>query len=147
MPLYGTLIYKTVFSIVRASLWKSQKDPTKQSFKTYKWNSMLYRKCHISKNSENWNGQREKIRSSRPKVFCKKCVLRIFTKFTGKHLCQSLFLIKLQALGKNETQVHRCFPVNFAKFPRTPPKTPPVVASEKMNLWVMSWKLWQYGSK
>ena len=91
MPLYGTLIYKTVFSIVRASLWKSQKDPTKQSFKIYKWNSMLYRKCHISKNSENWNGQREKIRSSRPKVFCKKCVLRIFTKFTGKHLCQSLF--------------------------------------------------------
>ena len=30
-------------------------------------------------------------RSSRPKVFCKKGVLRNFTKFTGKHLCQSLF--------------------------------------------------------
>ena len=100
MPLYGTLIYKTVFSIVRASLWKSQKDPTKQSFKIYKWNSMLYRKCHISKNSENWNGQREKIRSSRPKVFCKKCVLRIFTKFTGKHLCQSLFFNKVAGLRK-----------------------------------------------
>ena len=37
------------------------------------------------------------IRSSRPEVFCKKGVLRNFTKFTGKHLCQSLFLIKLQA--------------------------------------------------
>ena len=29
----------------------------------------------------------------------KKSVLRNFAKFTGKHLCQSLFLIKLQASG------------------------------------------------
>ena len=28
-------------------------------------------------------------------VFCKKDVLRNFAKFTGKQLCQSLFLIKL----------------------------------------------------
>ena len=34
----------------------------------------------------------ESIRSSRPEVFCKKSVLRNFTKFTGKHLCQSLFI-------------------------------------------------------
>ena len=27
-------------------------------------------------------------RSSRPEVFCKKGVIRNFTKFTGKHLCQ-----------------------------------------------------------
>ena len=31
------------------------------------------------------------VRSSRPEVFCKKGVLRNFTKFTGKRLCQSLF--------------------------------------------------------
>ena len=30
-------------------------------------------------------------RSSRPDVFCKKRVLKNFAKFTGKHLCQSLF--------------------------------------------------------
>ena len=36
-------------------------------------------------------------RSSRPEVFCKKGVLGNFTKFTGEHLCQSLFLIKLLA--------------------------------------------------
>ena len=36
-------------------------------------------------------------RSNRPEVFCKKGVLRNFTKFTGKHLCQTLFLIKLHA--------------------------------------------------
>ena len=34
-------------------------------------------------------------RNSRPEVFCKKVVLRNFTKFTGKHLCQSLFLNKV----------------------------------------------------
>ena len=31
------------------------------------------------------------FRSSRPEVFCEKGVLRNFAKFTGKHLCQSLF--------------------------------------------------------
>ena len=44
--------------------------------------------------------------SSCPEVFCKTNVLRNFAKFTGKHLCQSLW--------------HKCFPVNFAKFLRTP---------------------------
>ena len=38
-------------------------------------------------------------RSSRPEVLCKEGVLRNFPKFTGKYLCQSLFLIKLQALA------------------------------------------------
>ena len=33
----------------------------------------------------------QKDRSSRPEVFCEKAVLRNVTKFTGKHLCQSLF--------------------------------------------------------
>ena len=34
-------------------------------------------------------------RSSLPEVFCKKGVLINFTKFTGKHLCQSLFFNKV----------------------------------------------------
>ena len=33
-------------------------------------------------------------RSSRPEVFCKKATLKTYAKFTGKHLCWSLFLIK-----------------------------------------------------
>ena len=37
--------------------------------------------------------------TSRPKVFCRKGVFRNFAKFTRKRLCQSLFLIKLRALG------------------------------------------------
>ena len=35
------------------------------------------------------------IRSSRPEAFCKKGVLRNFAKFTGKHLCHSLFFNKV----------------------------------------------------
>ena len=37
-------------------------------------------------------------RSSRPDVFCEKGVLRNFAKFTGKHLCLSLFLNKIVGL-------------------------------------------------
>ena len=38
------------------------------------------------------------VKSSRPGVFCKKGVLRSLTKFTGKHLCQSLFFNKVAGL-------------------------------------------------
>ena len=37
-------------------------------------------------------------RSSQPEVFCKKDVLSNFAKFTGKHLCQSLFFNKVAGL-------------------------------------------------
>ena len=55
-------------------------------------------------------------------VFCKKSVLRNFAKFTGKHLCQSLFFNKFASL-RSATLLkkriwHRCFPVNFGKFSR-----------------------------
>ena len=36
--------------------------------------------------------------SSGPEVFCKKGVFRNFIKFTGKHLCQSLFFNKIAGL-------------------------------------------------
>ena len=39
------------------------------------------------------------FKSSRAEVFCKKGVLKNVAKLTGKHLCQSLILIKLQAWG------------------------------------------------
>ena len=72
------------------------------------------------------------IRSSLPEVFCKKDVLRNFIKFTGKHLCYSLFFNKVagQSLFFNKVAGlrpavwlkrrlwHRCFSVNFSKFLR-----------------------------
>ena len=42
----------------------------------------------------------------------KKAVLKIFAIFIGKNLSWNLVLIKLSQ--------HRCFPVNIAKFLRTP---------------------------
>ena len=46
-----------------------------------------------------------------------------FKKFTGKQLCQSLFLNKVASLRPatllKKRLWHKCFPVNFAKFLRT----------------------------
>ena len=60
-----------------------------------------------------------------PEEFCKKDVLKNFAKFTEKHLCQSLFINKVAGLSLRSTLLKkkiwlRCFPVNFAKFLRTP---------------------------
>ena len=64
------------------------------------------------------------VRSSRPGVFCRKGVLRNFAKFKGKLLCQSLFFNKVAgvrpAILFKKRLWHRCFPLNFAKFLRTP---------------------------
>ena len=50
-------------------------------------------------------------RSSRPEVFCKKGVLRNSAKFTGKHLCQSLFFNKVA--GDSDTGVFLWILRNF----------------------------------
>ena len=51
-------------------------------------------------------------------------VLENFTKFTGKHLCQSLCLNKVAGLRPatllKKKIWYRCFPRNSAKFLRTP---------------------------
>ena len=49
------------------------------------------------------------VRSSSPEVFCKKGVLKTFAKFTGKHLCQSLFFNKVA--GFKNTFFYRTPPV------------------------------------
>ena len=63
------------------------------------------------------------IRSSHQKCSVRKGVLRNFTTFTGKHLCQSLFFNKVTGLWTafllKKRLWHRCSPVNFAKFLRT----------------------------
>ena len=63
-------------------------------------------------------------RSSRLEVFYRKGVLRNFAKLIGKHLCQSLFFNKVAGLRPatllKKRLWHRCFPMNFAKFLRTP---------------------------
>ena len=70
------------------------------------------------------NNSNKSHRNSCPEVFCEKGVLRNFAKFKGKHMCLSLFLIKLQVLCLQhflkKGAWHMCFLVNFAKFLRTP---------------------------
>ena len=61
-----------------------------------------------------------KIRSSRSHMFFKIGVLKKFTVFRGKHQRWSLFMIKLQTWRPAKRLQHRRFPVNIAKFLRTP---------------------------
>ena len=69
-----------------------------------------------------------RFRSSRLNVFCKKGVLRNFAKFTGKHLCQSLFFNKVAGL-RTLAQVLSC---EFCEISNNiySYRTPPVAASE-----------------
>ena len=63
------------------------------------------------------------VKSSRQRCSVKKGVLRNFAKFTGKHVCQSLFFNKVAGADCNFIKKilwHRCFPVYFAKFLRAP---------------------------
>ena len=74
-------------------------------------------------------------RSSSPEVFCAKGVLKNFAKFTGKHLCRSLFFNKnadlRPAILFKKGLWNRCFPVDFEKFLRKPfCRAPTVAASE-----------------
>ena len=58
-----------------------------------------------------------------PQVFCQISVLKDFEKLASKHLCQSLFLIKLSALPAmllKKGFCHRCFPGNLVNFLRIP---------------------------
>ena len=58
----------------------------------------------------------------------RRCSIKVFLetlqKFRGRHLCQSLFFNKIASLRPatllKKRLWHRCFPVNFAKFLRTP---------------------------
>ena len=65
-----------------------------------------------------------RFRSSHQRCSMEKGVLINFTKFTEKHPCKSLFFNKVAGLRPatllKKSLLHRCFPVNFANFLRTP---------------------------
>ena len=68
------------------------------------------RLLYISQKSKWWGPKYKK--TSMLKVFCKKGVLRNFVKFTGKHLCQSLFLNKVSGWGANWKRLS--FHINYS---------------------------------
>ena len=63
-------------------------------------------------------------RSSQQRCSVRKCVFRNFTKFTWKHLRQSLFFNKVAVLRSaalfKKRLWCRCFPMSFGTFLRTP---------------------------
>ena len=65
-----------------------------------------------------------KSRSSHLRFSIKKGVVRNFAKFTGNNLCPSFYFNKVAGLRpatlSKKRLWHRCFPVNFAKFPGKP---------------------------
>ena len=72
---------------------------------------------------EHFKLMRKKYRSSHQTCSVKTSVCRNFVKFTGKHLYQSLFFIKVAdfrpATLLKKRLWYKYFPVNFAKFLRT----------------------------
>ena len=64
------------------------------------------------------------VQKQPPEVFYKEGVLRIFARFTGKHLYRSLFFNKVAGLRPatllKKRLWRRCFPVNFTNFLRVP---------------------------
>ena len=58
----------------------------------------------------------QRTRSSHPKVYLRKGVLKICYRFTGKHQCRSAISIKLQSNFIEITFRDGCFPVNFCIF-------------------------------
>ena len=72
----------------------------------------------------NWIKMSLFFRSSHRRCSLRKGVLTNFAKFTRKHLCQSFFFNKVAGLRPatllKKRLWHRYFPVNFAKFLRTP---------------------------
>ena len=66
----------------------------------------------------------EIFRNSHLRCSIKKGVLKNFSKFTGNNLCHGLFLNKIAGIRpltlSKKRPWHMCFPMNLAKFLRTP---------------------------
>ena len=81
-----------------------------------------YRNSAVSVPSQN-EKMHLSYRSSSPEVFCKKVFLKI-SQYSQDKTCPGVsFLSKLQAWGLQlywKRLSHRCFPMNFAIFLRTP---------------------------
>ena len=59
------------------------------------------------------------FRSSPPEVFLEKGVLKICSKFTGEHPCQTVISLKLQSNFNEITLRHGHYPVNLLHIFRT----------------------------
>ena len=76
-------------------------------------------------------GDDDELRSSYPKVFLEKVILKICSKFTGEHPCRSVISIKLLF---EITLRHECSPVNLLHIYRKPF---PKYTSGRLLLWIV----------
>ena len=74
-----------------ARIWESNK----QKLLGVRIDRTLFFDKHVSNLCKKAGRKLSVFRSSGPEVFCEKDVLGNFAKFTGKHLCQSLFFNKV----------------------------------------------------
>ena len=83
--------------------------------------SITFSTAHISSmNDGPWRKNIGTIRSSHPEVFLRKCVLKIYSKFTGEHPCRSAISTKLQSNFIEIALQHVCAPVNVLHIFRKP---------------------------
>ena len=88
-PVHDFQIASVLRCLVRAPPLHESKRPHTTFSNEISLHILKYTGSNISKKS----------RSSRPEVFCKKGVRRNFVKFSGKHLCHSLFFNKVVGLS------------------------------------------------
>ena len=71
-----------------------------------------------------WETKNSTFQKQPPELFYEKRYFRNLEKFTGKHLCWSIFFNKVAVLRPTtllkKRLWNRCFPVNFAKFLKAP---------------------------
>ena len=112
----------TIFHQICCNVKEKQQREYKIHRRSLKWKSKQDNKCSFIRIERNrahvpihrtviWHYRETffQLKRQPPKLFCKKGILKNFAVFTGKHLCWSLFLIKMQSFR----------PVNIAKFLRT----------------------------
>ena len=102
-------------------------------FLSKSWVNLL--NSYVTKLRQNFG----KVQKQPPEVFCEKGVLINFTKFIGNTCARVSFLVKLQAL-----EIHRCFPLNFAKLLRTLflQNTYVQMLLKISKITISRWKLW-----
>ena len=122
----GVLFSKLYFLIITIELTSSEWNFT-HSWLIDIYESFLSRKKHILRSCFKFEPEETSVEFTETiarRCSVRKAVLRHFAKFTGKHLCKSLFFNKVAGLRPatflKKRLWDRCFPVNFAKFLRTP---------------------------
>ena len=98
-PVFDVINFEIKFTFLssRFPIWPKNSGQNSKYLKNEKsfirWKKSIFHCFNCQKLSKPWEWTFKVIadRRSRPEVFCKKGVLKYFSKLTGKHRCQSFF--------------------------------------------------------